>query len=151
MHNVNWEITQLPKLMSGLGIGNFQHRKLAFWAKWIWRFLTQEHALQQRLIDAKCYVSMIEIGWPRTIQSGLFRSPWRFIYQTINLVASCVQRSLGDGTFISFWTASWPSCGPIMIVFPRLNLLALFLMLLWPMCGLRQDNQCMGYAPSTQP
>lgn len=40
---------------------------------------------------------MIGRGWPRTIQSGLFKSPWRFIYQTINLVTSCVHLSLGDG------------------------------------------------------
>lgn len=45
-HNVNWEATQLPKLMGDPGIGKFQHHNFALWAKWIWKLCTEEHALQ---------------------------------------------------------------------------------------------------------
>lgn len=49
IHNVNWEITQLPKLpklMGGLGTGNFQHGDFVSLTltMWIWRFLTEENA-----------------------------------------------------------------------------------------------------------
>lgn len=46
---MNWEITQLPKLpklMGGLGTGNFQHGDFVSLTltMWIWRFLTEENA-----------------------------------------------------------------------------------------------------------
>lgn len=43
MYNVNWETTQLPKLLGGVGIGNFQQCKLSLLAKRIWRSLTEVH------------------------------------------------------------------------------------------------------------
>lgn len=85
---------------------------------------------------------------PRTIQSGLYKSlwrhlyksPWRIICQTIDLVASHVQSSLGDGTSTSSRTASWLSRPYYACAFYTLS-----------PCSFSDaiiigENQCMGYA-----
>lgn len=96
MHNVNQETKQHPKLMGGLGIGNFRHCNSAFLAKWIWQFLTEHDVLRQKIIIVNHHLT--GRGWSSPNHHGSHQSPWRYIYQAIGLIASRVQRRIGDGT-----------------------------------------------------
>ena len=59
MHNINWIITQCPKLLGGLGIGNFHHRNSALLTKWIRRFLHERDALWRQLMWLSTIIPLV--------------------------------------------------------------------------------------------
>lgn len=92
--------------------------------KWIWRFLMKQNSLWHKLIDSKYYVDIIENGWPKSIQYASYRSPWRFISLTVDVVVNRSHRCMGNGRSTLFWVDFWLSCGVLAIVFPRLYCLS---------------------------
>ncbi|XP_038891595.1 uncharacterized protein LOC120080986 [Benincasa hispida] len=119
IHNVNWEISQRPQLLGGLGIGNFKHRNSTLG---LGRFFSEHDALGRSFIVAKYY--SIDCIWPTPISHTSFKAPWRFICQNIGLMASRIRHTLGDGPSTSSWYDSWLNCGILSAMFPRLYRLA---------------------------
>lgn len=102
--------------------GNFHNCNLALLAKWVWQFVTEHDALWRHLIVAKHRLT--GRVWPTVRYYGLHLSLWRFICQSIGLIADPAQRCIGDGSPSCFWIDSWLSCGIISTTFPCLFRLA---------------------------
>lgn len=116
--------------MGGFGICNYHVGNCALLAKWIWRFLHEYNALWRLLIVTKYYFS--NCIWPLSIR-GSSKSPWKFIFQTTNLVVSRTWHHLGK------WYIYLP--GLIMVFSQVFSLTSIVLLVFqisrWLMFGLR--------------
>ena len=56
----------------------------------------------------------------KSLQTGHFRNPWKFISQVLNLFLTHIAFKVGNGTKISFWKDSWKGNTYFAVLFPRL-------------------------------
>ena len=105
-HLVAWKKVCLPKVYSGLGLGNLVRRNKSLLFKWLWRFPLEKYALWYAVIKSKYELN--ENQWDSGINHmGTHRNPWKFISSLYGEFHSWVAFKVGNGTKLRFWDDVW--------------------------------------------
>ena len=105
-HLVAWKKACLPKVYSGLGLGELIRRNKSLLFKWLWRFPLEKDALWYSVIKSK--YGLNENQWDSERNHLVtHRNPWKFISSLYREFLSCVAFKVGNGTNVRFWEYVW--------------------------------------------
>ena len=122
---VKWDISQKPKKLGGLGVGDLVVKNAALLFKWWWKFSSEGWPLWKQVV---CACNNIDMETPITIKgSGKTGGPWTAISnigslnQHIDRISNYgIMQKVGNGQNTRFWEDVWLGELSLREQFPRL-------------------------------
>ncbi|GJY52611.1 RNA-directed DNA polymerase, eukaryota [Tanacetum coccineum] len=117
---VKWHTVLAAKKFGGLGVSSFFALNRGLFAKWVWRFLSQDNSLWCQLISAihGSNITDLSTAYPSTWNSIIKEFNYLKV-QGVDVFSHCKIR-IGNGLHTRFWKDLWIGDCTLSGLFPRL-------------------------------